>query len=79
MMLGGAHVIMNVQGKPSTWSRTTKEDKKDEDNFLAIIFILRSNFKCFINLTKDFLKDDIQGIYKYPTTAAKAFELLQDY
>jgi len=49
------------------------EDKKeDKEHFIAIIFVMRSGFNRFNGLMKDFLREDIQGTDKYPTTVTKA-------
>ena len=55
------------------------EKKENEDCFLAIIFLTRSDFNRFISLTTDLLRKDIQGTDKYPTTVAKVYQLLQEY
>ena len=56
-----------------------KDEKEDEDLFLAVGFILRSNFNRFSKLTKCLSRDNIQGIDTYLTTIANIYELLQDY
>ena len=64
-----------------TGSTTISSDdkKEDEEQFLAVIFIIRSDFNRFGDLMKDLLHDKIQGTDKYPTTIAKAYELIQGY
>ena len=55
------------------------EEKEDEESFLAVIFIIRSDYNRFGDLIKDLLRDDIIGTGKYPTTVTKGFEILQGY
>ena len=69
-------LIINANG---TTSISDNEKKEDKEPFLGAIFVMRSNFDRFNNLTKDLLREDIQGTDKYPTTVSKAYELLQEY
>ena len=70
---------MNMQGNPSTYPRTNKDEKEDKERFLEIIFIARSDFNRFNDLTMNFLKGDIQGMDKYQATVSKAYKLLEYY
>lgn len=75
-MLWSKNMIESTTGGNSASNDETVED---EERFLAVIFIIRSDFNCFGDLAKDLLRDDIQGTGKHPTTVAKSYELLQDY
>ena len=69
-MMWNKQLTMNINDVTSI---PGKDEKEDEDRFLAVILILRSDFNCFIGLTKDLLRDNTQGPDKYPTTTAKAY------
>ena len=81
--------LKSVDGKSMLWSKqwieietgsttiSSDEKEEDEERFLAVIFIIRIDFNHFGDLVKDLLYDEIQGTDKYPTTIAKAYELLQ--
>ena len=56
---------------------SSDDKKEDKERFLAVIFIIRSDFNSFGDLVKDFLRDNKQETDKYPTTIVKAYELLQ--
>ena len=83
--------LNSVGGKSMLWSKklikiktgsttiSSDDKKEDEEQFLAVIFIIRSDFNRFGDLMKDLLHDKIQGTDKYPTTTVKAYELIQGY
>ena len=83
--------LKGVDGKSMLWSKqfieianggsliSVDEEKEDEERFLAVIFIIRSDYNRFGDLIKDLLRDDITGTDNYSTTVVKGFELLQGY
>ena len=86
-----AEQLKNVRDKSMLWNKqlveianggfliSSDEEREDEEQFLAVIFIIRSDYNRFGDLIKDLLRDDIQGIDNQPTTVTKGFELLQGY
>jgi len=56
-MLWSKQLINSMDGNNAPVSN--REEKEDKERFLAVVFILRSDFNCFNVLTKDLLCNNI--------------------
>ena len=86
-MVGGNEILYSAKiivaqntTDPNNVYKPIKEDYlKDEDAFLAMIFLQRNDFHHYSTLLAGLHEDDIKGVGKYPVTLSAAFELLQNF